>query len=47
MNIDAQFGRVEKFINHPVNLPTITLHDTWLKKLYICTHSLTYNAIFS
>ena len=26
-NIDTQFGRAGKFINHPVNLPTINLHD--------------------
>ena len=26
-NIDTQFGRTGKFINHPVNLPTISLHD--------------------
>ena len=26
-NIDTQFGRAGKFINHPVNLPTISLHD--------------------
>ena len=26
-NIDAQFGRAEKFINHPANLPTINLRD--------------------
>ena len=26
-NIDTQFGRVIKFINHPANLPTISLHD--------------------
>ena len=26
-NIDTQFGTAGKFINHPVNLPTISLHD--------------------
>ena len=26
-NIDTQFGRAGKFINHPVNLPTINLLD--------------------
>ena len=26
-NIDAQFSRAGKYINHPVNLPTITLND--------------------
>ena len=26
-NIDMQFGRAGKFINHPTNLPTITLAD--------------------
>ena len=26
-NIDTQFGRARKFINHPANLPTISLHD--------------------
>ena len=26
-NIDTQFGRAGKYINHPVNLPTISLHD--------------------
>ena len=26
-NIDTQFGRAGKYINHPVNLPTITLND--------------------
>ena len=26
-NIDTQFARAGKFINHPVNLPTISLHD--------------------
>ena len=26
-NIDTQFGRAGKYINHPVNLPTITLSD--------------------
>ena len=26
-NIDTQFGKAEKYINHPVNLPTITLND--------------------
>ena len=26
-NIDTQFGRAGKFINHPANLPTISLHD--------------------
>ena len=26
-NIDMQFGRVGKFINHPTNLPTIALSD--------------------
>ena len=27
-NIDTQYGRAEKFINHPANLPTIALPDT-------------------
>ena len=26
-NIDTQFGRAGKYINHPTNLPTITLND--------------------
>ena len=26
-NTDTQFGRAGKFINHPVNLATINLHD--------------------
>ena len=26
-NTDTQFGRVGKFINHPANLPTITLNN--------------------
>ena len=26
-NIDTQFGRAGKYINHPANLPTITLSD--------------------
>ena len=26
-NIDTQFGRAEKYVNHPVNLLTITLND--------------------
>ena len=26
-NIDTKFGRDRKYINHPVNLPTITLND--------------------
>ena len=26
-DIDTQFGRAGKFINHPANLPTICLHD--------------------
>ena len=26
-NIDTQFGSAGKFINHPINLPTISLHD--------------------
>ena len=26
-NIDTHFGRAGKFINHPANLPTISLHD--------------------
>ena len=26
-NIDTQFGRAGKFINHPTNLLTINLHD--------------------
>ena len=25
-NIDTQFGRAERYINHPTNLPTITLN---------------------
>ena len=25
--IDAQFGRAGKYVSHPVNLPTISLHD--------------------
>ena len=25
-NIDTQFGRAGKYINHPANLPTISLH---------------------
>ena len=26
-NIDTQFGRAGKYINHPANLPTTSLHD--------------------
>ena len=26
-NIDTQFGRAGRYINHPANLPTITLND--------------------
>ena len=26
-NIDKQFGRAGKYINHPANLPTTTLND--------------------
>ena len=26
-NIDTQFGRARKFINHPANLPTISLNN--------------------
>ena len=26
-NIDMQFGRTGKYINHPANLPTITLNN--------------------
>ena len=26
-NIDTQFGRAGKYVNHPANLPTITLND--------------------
>ena len=26
-NVDMQFGRAGKYINHPMNLPTITLTD--------------------
>ena len=26
-NIDTKFGRAGRYINHPVNLPTITLTD--------------------
>ena len=26
-NINTQFGRAGKHINHPINLPTITLND--------------------
>ena len=26
-NIDTHFGRAGKYINHPVNLPAISLHD--------------------
>ena len=26
-NIDMQFGRASKYINHPANLPTITLNN--------------------
>ena len=26
-NIDTQFGGAGKYINHPANLPTITLSD--------------------
>ena len=25
-NIDTQFGRARKYINHPANIPTITLN---------------------
>ena len=26
-NIDTQFGRAAKYVNHPANIPTISLHD--------------------
>ena len=26
-NIDTQVGRARKYINHPMNLPTVTLND--------------------
>ena len=26
-NINTQFGRAGKYANHPVNLPTISLHN--------------------
>ena len=26
-NIDMQFGRAGKYVNHPANLPTISLQD--------------------
>ena len=26
-NINTQFGRAAKYVNHPANLPTISLHD--------------------
>ena len=26
-NIDTQFSRAGKYVNHPANLPTITLND--------------------
>ena len=26
-NIDTQFGRAGKYVNHPANLATIFLHD--------------------
>ena len=26
-NIDTQFGRAGKYVNHPANLPTISLYD--------------------
>ena len=26
-NIDTQFGTAGKYVNHPANLPTISLHD--------------------
>ena len=35
-NIDMQFGRVGRYINHPANVPTIMLTD-WRWKLYSCT----------
>ena len=46
LNIDMQFGRAGKFINHPANIPIITLADwRWIvlvnSHLYInCTHHL-------
>ena len=27
-NIDKQFGRAGKYVNHPVYLPNISLHDS-------------------
>ena len=38
-NINTQFGRVGRYINHPVNFPTITLTDWRWKSLlmYIVT----------
>ena len=35
-NINAQFGRAGKYINHPKNLPTIMLND-WKWTPYSCT----------
>ena len=26
-NIDTQFGKAGKYVSHPANLPTISLHD--------------------
>ena len=34
-NIDTQFGRARKFINHPTNLPAIKL-DYWRWTLTAC-----------
>ena len=35
-NINTLFGRAGRYINHPANLPTITLTD-WRWELYSCT----------
>ena len=41
-NINTQFGRAGRCINHPANLPTIMFTD-WRWKLYSCTYSYVNN----
>ena len=42
-NIDTQFGRAGRYINHPAILPTIKLTD--LKKIYMSTITVNNHCI--
>ena len=37
-NIDTQFGRAGRYINHPVNLPTVELTDSQKKPSIVNNH---------